>query len=441
MRKISRKFLDFVHIPFQESEIEKYGRDEVLRIRMVNYISLVTLLNMIPYTVLYLFLSPVLFKPAIFLLSFSSLVFLGIMVLNRRGNFKLSRFLVVILNPLTMGSTATWVFGTAPDFQTFLLVSAFIPLFLWPLSKLRELLFAVSFNLVLYIIIVFLPPLFNHLVDLPENYLSMFQSTNVLVCFAGAGLAIVFYMVLANRKAENLLVKTVELEKARRHQDLIYSVIAHDLRGPFNSLIGFSNLLHEKFEDFDNAQKKKSIQTIYEASKSLNILLENLLGWSKVQSGIHHINLQQVSLKSLIEESLALSVDNLNGKKIEIQNKIKDECFVRADSYMISTVIRNLLSNAIKFTSQEGIINISNSEQDGMVIICVADSGMGIPKEYLKNLFEMNSTFTNYGTDSEKGSGIGLKLCGEFIKANGGDIWVESELEKGSKFYFTLKMI
>jgi two-component system, sensor histidine kinase and response regulator len=131
--------------------------------------------------------------------------------------------------------------------------------------------------------------------------------------------------------------------------------------------------------------------------------------------------------------------DVANEKQIIQENKVDSQIKVMADYDMISTVMRNLINNAIKYSPKGGKIKITSNKTDKMIRICVTDTGVGIPEKYSDRLFDINSTYTSQGTNKELGSGLGLKLCGDFIKKNGGKIWVESELEKGSRFCFSLK--
>jgi signal transduction histidine kinase len=439
MKKILKNTKGLFHIQFQKSEIDKYSEDDLRRIRMVNYIGTVSIFTMLSYVVLYVYLDFNLFKPSIIFLSICSLLAFGIMLINKRGFYKSGKFLLAIANTVFIFLSASWMFGEGSGFHTFLLATAIIPLFIWPLSKPYHLGFFISLSIGLYIVWEFFPPSIDHLIELPAHYVNIFKGTNVLVCFSAAGIAIAFYIIIANKNENRLLIKTQELEQSQRHQDLVYSVIAHDLRSPFNTLIGLLDLLNHNFDALDDSNKKEALSRIYGSSANLQNLLDNLLDWSKAQSGTYRINIQNINLELLIRETIDLMSDVANEKQIIQENKVDSQIKVMADYDMISTVMRNLINNAIKYSPKGGKIKITSKKIDKMIRVCIADTGVGIPEKYSGRLFDINSTFTCQGTNKELGSGLGLKLCGDFIKKNGGNIWVESELEKGSRFYFTLK--
>lgn len=438
MKKILKAFLELIHIRFQQNEIDKTSEDELRRIRMVNYISILSILTMMSYIVLYVFLDFNLFIPSIIFLSISSLLAIGIMLMNKSGFYQTSKFLLVIANIFFMLLSAGWIFGKGPGFQTFLLVSAIIPLFIWPLGKPYHLGFFISLSVTLYIVLEFFPPIVDPWIELPIHYARIFKGTNVLVCFSAAGIAIAFFIIIATNNENRLLIKTRELEQSQHHQDLVYSVIAHDLKSPFSTLIGLLDLLNHNFDALDDHNKKKALNRIYDSSTNLHTLLDNLLAWSKAHSGTYNINIQKIELSLIIRETLDLMRDVANEKQIIQQNKINSPVFVMADYDMIATVMRNLINNAIKYSPQGGKIVIISKQTVKKIQICITDSGAGIPEKYLNGLFDISSTFTSQGTNKEIGSGLGLKLCSYFVKKNGGKIWVESGLEKGSRFCFTL---
>ncbi len=440
MRFILRNISAFIHIEFTKEENSQLPLGEIRRIRMVNYIGLISLANMLSYSGLYMYLDYNLFRPAIYFLFVSSFAIFISMYLNKAGFHNFGKFLVAILNPISMASTATWLFGKEPGFQTFLLLSAFIPLFLWSLKSKMWLILFLIFNYSLYLVIEFFPPVFKPLIFLPQVYISMFRSTNIIVCFLGAALAILFYTILAFKKEESLIKKTKELEDSQHHQDLVYSIIAHDLRNPFSGLLGLTSLLKQNLKDIEEDKLRKMVDATFETSRSLNSLLNNLLEWSKLKSGAHNVKIESINLYPIINEAIDLHREMSIEKNIELINDIPKNTLVLADDFMISTVVRNLITNAVKFTHQGGNVRIFANKTGDELQVCIEDNGTGISQKYLKNLFNLNSGFTKLGTNSERGSGLGLKLCGDFIEAIGGTIWAESKLNEGSRFYFTLKV-
>jgi signal transduction histidine kinase len=221
-------------------------------------------------------------------------------------------------------------------------------------------------------------------------------------------------------------------------KDKFFSIIAHDLKNPFNAIVGFANLLYEAYDNFDDHQRKTFIKNICEASDSTFKLLQNLLEWSKTQTGKMEINPEKIDVEMAIRENIAVLKSAADNKKIKIKTSVPENSFVYADNNMVKAVIRNLISNAIKFTGFDGKIEISAKISGGNVEVCVADTGVGIKPADLLRLFRIADHFKTKGTENEDGSGLGLILCKEFVEKNGGKIWVESKPGAGSKFKFTL---
>ena len=173
-------------------------------------------------------------------------------------------------------------------------------------------------------------------------------------------------------------------------------------------------------------------------SVSLQNLLENLLDWSRMQSGYLEKSLTHLNLRKIAEESLSLHKELIRKKEQKTEVDIDSDLMIYADQHMVSTVFRNLISNAIKFTTQHGKIYISAKGNHKKIQVCIKDSGIGLSKSDLKNLFDIQSAGKISGSNREKGSGLGLLLCKDFIESHDGKVWVESEIGRGSKFCFTL---
>ncbi|MCX6156691.1 MAG: PAS domain S-box protein [Ignavibacteriae bacterium] len=243
-------------------------------------------------------------------------------------------------------------------------------------------------------------------------------------------------------KRKNAEQALLESEKSLRElnatKDKFFSIIAHDLRSPFTSIIGFSNLLADQAKDKDYEEVRKYAEIIQSSSKRVMDLLINLLEWSGSQTGRMEHNPEYVELVSLINEVTELSVDMAQHKSISIIKTLPRIAPVQADKAMISAIMRNLISNAIKYSYPGGTIIISAEEQEKELIISISDNGTGIEEKNIPKLFRIDRNFTTQGTLKEKGTGLGLILCKEFAEAHGGEIRVESEKGKGSKFIFTI---
>lgn len=245
---------------------------------------------------------------------------------------------------------------------------------------------------------------------------------------------------ITEQKTAELKLKASEqkLKVANATKDKFFSIIAHDLRSPFNQMLGFSELLIEKVNSLTVSEREKYLYIINSTAKNTLVLLDNLLNWAKSQTGQVNFKPEKVVLSSIIQEIFELSNSSAKNKNILLNHIQSEEIVVLADLNMIKAVLRNLISNAIKFTNSNGKINVYTLQNDKFIEIAVSDNGVGINKETQNKLFRIETNKTTIGTANEKGSGLGLILCKEFVEKHGGIIWVESEVGKGSCFYFTL---
>lgn len=228
------------------------------------------------------------------------------------------------------------------------------------------------------------------------------------------------------------------LEKESNDKDRFFSIIAHDLRSPFNSVLGLSEYLSESMEEMSKEEIIKFNEMIYTSSKSLYNLLENLLDWSKNQIGKLEYNPQKYDLYNVAESELNMLRFIASNKKINIISNIKKETFCYIDNDMISTVFRNLINNAVKFTKEGGRIELKQYEDDKKVYVTIKDNGIGISKENLEKLFDVGRHYSSQGTAGEKGSGLGLPICKEFVEKNSGTINVKSKVGVGTEFTFSV---
>lgn len=245
------------------------------------------------------------------------------------------------------------------------------------------------------------------------------------------------------KKIEDSLIKANnELKSINDTKDKFFSIIAHDLRSPFQSLLMASELFATEIVTLSKEEIVSFSKGLNKNLLNLHNLLENLLNWSLMQRGMIEYEPVKINLLELVNKTIEISNNLAQKKNIAITNKVNPKIFVNADLQMLRFVIHNLLNNAIKFTKPGGRIVISSIEKNSFVEISVKDNGIGITQDKLSNLFDFKSTSsTDIGTDDEIGSGLGLHLCKEFIERNDGKIWVESELGKGSKFTFTIPKV
>jgi two-component system sensor histidine kinase/response regulator len=240
-------------------------------------------------------------------------------------------------------------------------------------------------------------------------------------------------------KAEaHLQNSKAELQLANAHKDKFFSIIAHDLRNPFNALIGVTEILKDELESLSTDEIKEFVGILNSSAKNAFQLLNNLLDWSRSQTNSLSFQPESFKLAEVIDSCLKLLSGQASKKNISTQSYISSETEVFADKNMLSTIIRNLVSNAIKFTPQGGSIDLTATDTNGCIELKVKDSGVGMNALKIENLFRIESKVQTEGTEKEPGTGLGLILCREFTEKNGGEITVESEPGKGSIFTVSL---
>ena len=247
---------------------------------------------------------------------------------------------------------------------------------------------------------------------------------------------------ISERKEKEVIIKkqNEELQKLNATKDKFFSIIAHDLKNPFSAIIGFSNVLLKKIKNKDIEAIDEYAQIINHSSKNALALLTNLMEWSRSQTGRMEFNPTYFDIQPIVNEAVLLMKGNADQKSIAISNTVLPGIPVNADKAMLSTVLRNLISNAIKFTQPNGEITIASTVKEHELIISVTDNGVGISENQLDKIFQLDKIYSTLGTQKEKGTGLGLILCKEFVEKNNGKIWVESTVNKGTTFYFSLPL-
>ncbi len=276
-------------------------------------------------------------------------------------------------------------------------------------------------------------------------------SVNQVIC--------TFIDITERKQAEIIIThQNHELKKLNSDKDRFISILAHDLKGPFNTLMGFSGLLSKNIRNYDIDKIENQVNIIHQTAKRTYDLLDDILLWARAQYGKLTFEPKKLNFANICQDianNMMLIADN---KNITINYSVTEEIELFADINMLNTILRNLISNAIKFTNKGGTISISTNKfesstslnhlqaknsgksDSGFQVFSVSDNGVGIDPELLDNLFDISQTHSATGTADEKGTGLGLLLCKEFVEKHGGKIWAESELGKGSIFYFTLPL-
>jgi signal transduction histidine kinase len=237
------------------------------------------------------------------------------------------------------------------------------------------------------------------------------------------------------RHQEETEKRSVELERLNQVKDKFFSIISHDLRSPINALSGLLDLIDKGAVTAE--ELPKHIKELKARFNHTRVLLNNLLDWTLLQMDKLNLQAAKIDLKNIVDENIQL-FGTIPGKEIKLTNEIPPNTIGYADSNTINLVIRNLITNAVKFTKDKGEVRVNAVAQGNDWVVSVKDNGVGMPTDVLRILFDKTAPYTTRGTANEKGTGLGLILCKEFVEKNGGKIWVESAEDYGSSFYFTV---
>jgi len=231
-----------------------------------------------------------------------------------------------------------------------------------------------------------------------------------------------------------------ELSRDTHTKEIFISVIAHDLKSPFQGLLGIFDIISESLDEISTEEIKKYLSYAKTSVKNLYVLIEELLEWSRLY--LRQVQFEPVKCNLTLELSSVIDLykSMIDNKKITVINYLKDKIEVYADENMLNSILRNLISNAVKYSNRGGSIIIKSKKQNGYIELSVTDQGVGISSEAQEKLFKIDKFFSTRGTENEEGSGLGLLLCKEMISLHGGEIWFETELGKGSTFYITLPL-
>ena len=275
--------------------------------------------------------------------------------------------------------------------------------------------------------------------------LELAENTRTTYVIISIALLIIILILILNyqirRKTERLLTeKNNELKQLNATKDKFFSIISHDLKSPFSSLMGFAEMLALNAETKNSKEVIQYSQIIYSSTKRLFGLVENLLQWSRTQIGTTEFSPSDIDISVQTHNIVSLLRLSAEEKDIVISPEIERNLTAWADENLYNSILRNLINNAIKFSHVGSVIYVKAGVKNHMIEVSVADLGVGIRQENLEKLFMTSSTFSTNGTLNEKGTGLGLVLCKEFVEINKGEIWVESVPDKGSTFYFTLPL-
>ncbi|MFD2940128.1 sensor histidine kinase [Flavobacterium notoginsengisoli] len=284
-------------------------------------------------------------------------------------------------------------------------------------------------------ILIFLRAIYTYLYPQTEFFRqSNFDSFYSIGLFLLTLIGTVGFLLLVKEKQD------LRIQKLLKDKNLFFSIIAHDLKGPLGSSLALSEILAHEIDTYSREEIKEITEMLHDSNRNIYKLLENLLNWSRMQTGMIEYNPKKVDLNSLIEENIKLNINTALNKNIDLRFESTEIVVASIDKDMIDTVLRNLLTNAIKFTEQQGEIVVSLYKTNKKAEISIRDNGIGIPANIQEKLFKINEKVIQKGTENEIGNGLGLLLCHEFVKKHHGEIWAESKLGKGSTFKFILPL-
>jgi signal transduction histidine kinase len=433
---------------------------EIKRIRITNYSLLIAILTVGSFNIFYTIVDFWRLLPVIINYDIFIFVFVIALFLNKNNHHLAAKLLLHLGISIPTLIHTTLLSGSEPGIHFYFLLYALLPVLYWSLKDFAYILFFLFFNLAAFIYVEFFVSAENMMAAFPESSIFFFRLISMILSFLTIAFLILLYQFQAEKNEKELFVQSEDLKSINKHllkqkeqielqkdelhhvnmtKDKIFSIIAHDLKSPFNALLGFSELLLIKNEVFKAEERKELLEAIYETADRTLGLLNNLLIWSQVETGQIHFVSQKIELNKIIEGTVALQKNVAAKKNIEINFEPQDNFMVYVDKDMIATVVRNLISNAIKFSHKGAFIRIATKKvENNQIQVSISDNGIGISNEKLESIFDSETTLSMKGTEGEKGTGLGLKLCKEFIEENNGQIRVESKAGEGSTFYFTV---
>lgn len=274
-----------------------------------------------------------------------------------------------------------------------------------------------------------------------ETQITLFSSRIIISIVATATICmLIFIFLFFNQYFKSRSIEEKELKELNDNKNKFFSIISHDLRNPVKNIALMSELMLTNTEN-KSYDSVKLAQMISGSANNLSSLLDNLLKWSRIQMNNIEINLEEIDIHKISIDVIRHQANNALNKKIEIYNFIQNNTFAFADQNMITTVLRNLLSNAIKFTEKGGKIEFYSIVKNSFIEISITDNGIGMPQEIADKIFSIDFKHSTKGTNKEEGTGLGLKICKEFIDKNKGNISVISGFKKGTTFNITLPVL
>jgi len=348
-------------------------------------------------------------------------------------------FIIPIIVISFIGISGIWVLGGGIDGSNIIIwiVALILALIVAPekLQKYVITLFLLLLTIV-YLIQFYRPDLIIKFPSENKRWLNSFLT----ITYSSLFIYIIIKYLLNHYNIERKRAEENEkqLLQINTDKDRFISILGHDLKNPFNNILGFSEILTDEIDSLNKGEIKDIAHNINKSAQITNKLLDDILMWARAQQGKTPFSPQKLGFAEICNGAVEVLKPIADAKNISINYSKVDNITVFADRDMIKTIFRNLVSNAIKFTNNDGVININAEQTQSNITISVTDNGIGIASDNLVKLFDISDVLTTKGTAGETGTGLGLLLCKEFVEKHGGKIWVESEVGKGSDFKFKL---
>jgi len=425
------------------------------------------------FTLFYACISASTFLPAILVNAGNILAILLAIHLLKKDMYNLSRYVFIFSLYISTVILTKYLFGAKAGVHYFFLLFSLIPVSIWSLKDKYLILIFFLLNVVSFNYIEFFHDQSEALIHYPEKYSLGSKIVTISASFAYIMYSLWIFFYINEKREQKLREQTEELKRVNQYlkinekeinrqkdnlqklnlklekkiqelakvnntKDKFFSIISHDLKNPLFALVGLSNMLNDKIDDFDIERIKKFTASINSSANNLNTLALNLLDWAKTQLKTIDVKPISIELKKIISDNIELYHHNAKNKNISFHIKGPDQIYAYADIDMISTIIRNITNNAVKFSQIGGSITYEIIEYEENVALKIIDDGVGMTQKQKDNLFKFEKMESTLGTKNESGSGLGLLICKEFIKMNNGNLSVESTEGMGSTFIIEL---
>ncbi len=442
------------------SKIEKEFREYILRVSLFSSMSVHIL-----YLLMYLILFDKEYNPVVYTLGTSLLFHSFYFYWVKKKKYALVTYAFITGTELLLVFLAFFVLGTITGVHYLLLIFSMLSFSINNEKKIKfsHVLFIVNIVLFLGGELNFIPD--HKMVTFPDYLLPYIKTSCILITLILIYYLSVYFKKTRIRKEDQLVrkqkeihfqaeklkelntklqnnleyieVQNNELEVANSTKNKLFSIISHDLINPLSTLSAFSELLNDHLDDNDIKEQKKLVNGITDSVNNLNQLTQNLLNWSRTQINTIQTSKINFPILQVINSNISLFQQSLDVKNIKVNCNVSENIDVYADRDMIETVIRNLLNNAIKFSHSGSNIDIFAELTKNEVVVSIRDYGVGMNEDIKENLFQIKNTRSTHGTINEKGSGLGLIICYEFLKLNDCKIYVDSAVGKGTTFAIT----